>query len=109
MADDPFRKAREEMERAQSAFHEATRHAQEAIREAMEAGQKLIAEAAAEFHERLEAARRPTNRPPRKPPRGKPDGAPTRRGPRPGGPQPTPVRSPNPSFLSGGAEAPLDE
>src|SRR4051812_17480284 len=116
MAEDPFEKARKEMERAQREFHERVERAQEELHAAMGAAQERIAEARAEFQERMERFRaalrqagcRPPPRP-KKPPRGRFGGSgrpwnPDDRG----GPQPTPVRPINPSLLSGGAEAPLD-
>ena len=120
MAEDPFEKARKEMERAQRDFHRHMERAQKELHGAMEAGQRLIAGALAEFAEKMERFRsRMQQTGPRadgwsatgirKPPRGRSGRDRKPRDPHPRGPQPAPVRPTNPSFLSGGAEAPLDE
>lgn len=125
MAEDPFEQARRAMARAEREFHKRMEGAQAELHQALEAGQRRIAEARADFSVKmaqLRAEMRQAGRPPgrwappsprRKPrggfgPTGKP-WSPKPRGPNDGGPQPTPVRPNNPSFLSGGAEAPLDE
>jgi hypothetical protein len=126
MAEDPFEKARRQMERAQREFHKRMQRAHEELHRATGEAQKRIAEARGEFDKRMaalrELMRQAGMRPPpglgklprggssgnRKPRRPDPDGW-TPSGPGRGGPQPTPVRPNNPSFLSGGAEAPLDE
>ena len=127
MAQDPFEKARKLMEQAQREFHERMERAQEDLHRATQEAHKRIGEARAEFEERMAAFRaqmrgagmprppRPKLPPfgrsslgPRKPRHRGPDGW-DPSGPGRGGPLPTPVRPNNPSFLSGGAEAPLDE
>jgi len=126
MAEDPFEKARKEMERAQGEFHERMQRIHDALHQATAEAHTRIAEARAEFEERMglfravmrQAGIRPPPglRPPpgpKKRPRGPfPSGKPRRpdwNGPDRGGPLPTPVRPNKPSLLSGGAEAPLDE
>lgn len=116
MAEDPFERARKDMERAQREFHKRMQRAHEELHQGMEVARRRIAEARAEFQERMahfrartqEAGRRP-RADPKGPPRGRsgrnrkpwdPDGD---------GLQPIPVRPIKPSLLSGGAEAPLDE
>lgn len=120
MPQDPFEKARKEMERAEREFHHEMERAQKELHRAMDAGRKRIAEARAEFQQRMERFRAAMRQPGlprdgwsatglRKPPRGRPGWIRRPDDPDRGGPLPSPVRPPNPSFLSGGAEAPLDE
>jgi hypothetical protein len=122
MADDPFERARKEIERAQRDFDERMQRIHEELHHGIHQAQRRIAEAKAEFQDRMarfSTQMRRAGRPPlpglKKPPRGgsssgnrkprRPDwGGPDR-----SGPQPMPVRPINPSLLTGGAEAPLDE
>jgi hypothetical protein len=116
MADDPFERARKEMERAQRDLHERIQRAHGLRHRGMEEALRRIAEARAVFQDPMERFRaqmqqagRHVPSGPKKPSRGRSgrNGKPW--DPDDEGPQPVPVRPNKPSLLSGGAEAPLDE
>lgn len=108
MPEDPYDKARRDMERAHREFHGRMEQHRAALEQAIEQARTRMAQERDKFEGRMEEARRCIDAARKKPPRPF-GGSGKRKDPRPGGPQPTPVRPNNPNILSGGAEAPLDE
>ena len=126
MSEDPFDRARWEMDRAHRRFRDETRVDREELRRLVARepapGQGRLEHRAErdrlraqmierrkEFDLELRTYRKRMDAARKRPPRSSSGGGEKPGGSGPNGPRPVPVRPSSPSFLSGGAAAPLDE